>query len=152
MSSPGPSSTRSLTNGVGPGVLLVEDDPGYAQLVRSMIDETPLGELGFEHTGLVSDACDYLLQVGVGCVLLDLSLPDARRLQGVERLRAADPDTPIVVLTNLEDDGVSLAVSTRAPGPVLSVLAEQNALRGLEVRGATLEDVFLQLTGREYRA
>jgi len=88
-------------------VLLVEDDPGYALLVRSMIDETPLGELGFEHTGLVSDACDYLLQVGVGCVLLDLSLPDARRLQGVERLRAADPDTPIVVLTNLEDDVVA---------------------------------------------
>jgi len=55
-------------------------------------------------------------------------------------------------ITNLEDDGVSLAVSTRAPAPVLSVLAEQGALRGLEVRGATLEDVFLQLTGREYRA
>ncbi len=107
MSSPGPSSTRSLTNGVGPGVLLVEDDPGCALLVRAMIDETPLGELGFEHTELVSDACDYLLQVGVGCVLLDLSLPDARRLQGVERLRAADPDTPIVVLTNLEDDVVA---------------------------------------------
>ncbi|MFD9128956.1 ABC transporter ATP-binding protein [Kitasatospora sp. NPDC059571] len=52
----------------------------------------------------------------------------------------------------LDDDGVSLAVSTRLPAPVLSVLAEQNALRGLEVRGATLEDVFLQLTGREYRA
>ncbi|MFB7614866.1 ABC transporter ATP-binding protein [Kitasatospora sp. NPDC056181] len=52
----------------------------------------------------------------------------------------------------VEDDGVSLAVSTGLPGPVLSVLAEQNALRGLEVRGATLEDVFLQLTGREYRA
>ncbi|MCG6497455.1 ABC transporter ATP-binding protein [Kitasatospora sp. A2-31] len=52
----------------------------------------------------------------------------------------------------VDDDGVSLSVSTRLPGPVLSVLAEQNALRGLEVRGATLEDVFLQLTGREYRA
>ncbi|WP_354642639.1 ABC transporter ATP-binding protein [Kitasatospora camelliae] len=55
-------------------------------------------------------------------------------------------------ITALEDDGVSLAVSTRAPAPVLAVLAEQGALRGLEVRGATLEDVFLQLTGREYRA
>ncbi len=52
----------------------------------------------------------------------------------------------------LDDDGVSLSVSTHAPAPVLSVLAEQNALRGLQVRGATLEDVFLHLTGREYRA
>ncbi|MFG2908345.1 ABC transporter ATP-binding protein [Kitasatospora sp. NPDC048286] len=55
-------------------------------------------------------------------------------------------------IANLEDDTVSLSVSTRLPAPVLSVLAEQNALRGLEVRGATLEDVFLQLTGREFRA
>ncbi|MFE2107915.1 ATP-binding cassette domain-containing protein [Kitasatospora sp. NPDC059463] len=55
-------------------------------------------------------------------------------------------------ITSLEDDGVSLKLSTRLPAPVLAVLAEQGALRGLEVRGATLEDVFLQLTGREYRA
>ncbi len=49
------------------------------------------------------------------------------------------------------DDGVSLTVATRDPAPVLSSLAERQALRGLSVRGATLEDVFLNLTGREYR-
>ncbi|MEU4119366.1 ABC transporter ATP-binding protein [Kitasatospora sp. NPDC028055] len=64
-----------------------------------------------------------------------------------ELLAAAGAD-----IAQLEDDTVSLSVSTRLPAPVLSVLAEQNALRGLEVRGATLEDVFLQLTGREFRA
>ncbi|MGW6915914.1 ABC transporter ATP-binding protein [Kitasatospora sp. NPDC054939] len=53
---------------------------------------------------------------------------------------------------SIEDDGVSLVIATRLPGPVLAVLGDRNALRGLEVRGATLEDVFLQLTGREYRA
>lgn len=52
----------------------------------------------------------------------------------------------------VEDDGVSLSVSTHAPAPVLAMLADHGALRGLEVRGATLEDVFLHLTGREYRA
>jgi ABC-2 type transport system ATP-binding protein len=54
--------------------------------------------------------------------------------------------------STVEDDGVSLSVATRAPAPVLSVLADRGALRGLQVRGATLEDVFLHLTGREYRA
>jgi ABC-2 type transport system ATP-binding protein len=53
---------------------------------------------------------------------------------------------------DVEDDGVSLTISTRTPATVLSALAERNALRGLSVRGATLEDVFLTLTGREYRA
>ena len=34
---------------------------------------------------------------------------------------------------------------------MLSALAAADALAGLQVRGATLEDVFLDLTGREYR-
>jgi ABC-2 type transport system ATP-binding protein len=54
--------------------------------------------------------------------------------------------------TDVSDDGVSLTIATRTPAVVLSALAERNALRGLAVRGATLEDVFLTLTGREYRA
>ncbi|WP_018351112.1 ABC transporter ATP-binding protein [Longispora albida] len=66
-------------------------------------------------------------------------LPEAaaRELSGVERVT---------------DDGVILTLLTREPAGVLAALAERNALRGLEVRGATLEDVFLELTGREYRA
>jgi ABC-2 type transport system ATP-binding protein len=52
----------------------------------------------------------------------------------------------------VSDDGVSLTLSTRKPGPVLTALAERSALDGLQVRTATLEDVFLHLTGREYRA
>ena len=51
----------------------------------------------------------------------------------------------------ITDDGVSLVIATRGPASVLSVLAEHNALRGLSVRGATLEDVFLHRTGREFR-
>jgi ABC-2 type transport system ATP-binding protein len=50
------------------------------------------------------------------------------------------------------DDGVSLTIATREPAAVLSALAERGALSGLRVSGATLEDVFLELTGREYRA
>ncbi|GIJ50191.1 ABC transporter ATP-binding protein [Virgisporangium aliadipatigenens] len=52
----------------------------------------------------------------------------------------------------VDDDGVSLTIATTEPGPVLAALAERDALHGLSVRGATLEDVFLHLTGREYRA
>ncbi|HEY7042214.1 MAG TPA: ABC transporter ATP-binding protein, partial [Nocardioidaceae bacterium] len=62
---------------------------------------------------------------------------DARSLPGVEHV---DVDTTSVVL------------STRDPAAVLSGLAHREALAGLQVKGATLEDVFLTLTGREYRA
>ncbi|WP_394616001.1 ABC transporter ATP-binding protein [Lentzea sp. JNUCC 0626] len=66
-----------------------------------------------------------------------LSVVDAEALAGVDEAR---------------EDEVSLTISTRSPAPVLSALAERGALDGLQVRTATLEDVFLNLTGREYRA
>jgi ABC-2 type transport system ATP-binding protein len=64
----------------------------------------------------------------------------------LDQARALFPDATV------EADEVSLTIATRTPAPVLSTLAERNALNGLSVRGATLEDVFLNLTGREYRA
>jgi ABC-2 type transport system ATP-binding protein len=53
---------------------------------------------------------------------------------------------------DVTEDELSLTFTTRKPAPVLSALAERGALDGLQVRTATLEDVFLSLTGREYRA
>jgi len=52
----------------------------------------------------------------------------------------------------VSDDGVSLSIATKDPATVLAGLARADALAGLRVQGATLEDVFLSLTGREYRA
>jgi ABC-2 type transport system ATP-binding protein len=45
-----------------------------------------------------------------------------------------------------------LVMSTRTPALLLASLAERDRLDGVSVRTATLEDVFLHLTGREYRA
>ena len=49
------------------------------------------------------------------------------------------------------DDG-TLILTTDDPATMLSALAARNALEGLQVHTATLEDVFLTLTGREYRS
>ncbi len=51
-----------------------------------------------------------------------------------------------------ERDAGSVVLTTRQPSALLAWLAERQALEGLQVRGGTLEDVFLELTGREYRA
>ncbi|MCG8152007.1 AAA family ATPase, partial [Pimelobacter simplex] len=45
-----------------------------------------------------------------------------------------------------------LVLVTREPGAVLGVLAAGDHLAGVSVQTGTLEDVFLALTGREYRA
>jgi ABC-2 type transport system ATP-binding protein len=53
---------------------------------------------------------------------------------------------------HVEEDTTSVSMSTHNPAAVLSQLAAREALVGLQVKSATLEDVFLTLTGREYRA
>jgi len=63
----------------------------------------------------------------------------------VERARAMDG------IEEASTDAVSTVITTRQPAVVLAALAEADALQGLQVRGATLEDLFLSLTGREYR-
>src|SRR5439155_6281167 len=45
-----------------------------------------------------------LMEDDTGVVLLDLSLPDARRLEALMQLRAAAPDVPIVILSGLQDE------------------------------------------------
>lgn len=66
-----------------------------------------------------------------------MSVPDAAAIGGVH---------------SVEDTGESLTMITDDPAPVLTALAERKALAGVGVSGASLEDVFLELTGREYRA
>jgi ABC-2 type transport system ATP-binding protein len=76
-----------------------------------------------------------------------LTAVDARALSP-----GADPAGTVLADTDVADDGVSLTIATRDPAAVLAGLADRHALTGLRVQGATLEDVFLTLTGREYRA
>jgi ABC-2 type transport system ATP-binding protein len=63
---------------------------------------------------------------------------------------AAATAIPAVVEAHEDVDGVVLV--TRDPAGVIGVLAAGNHLDGVTVQTGTLEDVFLSLTGREYRA
>ena len=66
----------------------------------------------------------------------------------LDEARALVPGADGIVVA---DDGSSLTIVTSEPATVLAALAERRALAGLRVQGGTLEDVFLHLTGREYR-
>jgi ABC-2 type transport system ATP-binding protein len=66
-----------------------------------------------------------------------LTAIEARRLPGVDAV---------------VEQPTALVLASHEPSTVLAELAGRNALQGLQVKSATLEDVFLTLTGREYRA
>jgi diguanylate cyclase (GGDEF)-like protein len=86
-------------------ILLVEDNPGDARLVREMLNGGATRDFDVIHVERLAEARTELIQnVGTECVLLDLSLPDARRLEALMQLRAAAPEVPIVILSGLQDE------------------------------------------------
>ena len=92
-----------------------------------------------------------ILQIGAPAALVrDLAHPV--RISVASGTLGQDEARAIANGAQVADDGVSLTITTTQPAPILARLAERDALAGLQVTGASLEDVFLQLTGREYRA
>ena len=92
-----------------------------------------------------------ILQIGAPAALVrDLAHPV--RISVASGTLGQDEARAIANGAQVADDGVSLTITTTEPAPILARLAERDALAGLQVTGASLEDVFLQLTGREYRA
>jgi serine phosphatase RsbU (regulator of sigma subunit) len=82
-------------------VLLIEDDDGDALLVDELLlDAGNPFELRRART--LADARPLLGEVG--CILLDLELPDSRGLGGVRALQEAAPGLAVVVLTGLADE------------------------------------------------
>ena len=83
-------------------LLLVEDDPGDALLVESLLAGVA-PNVDVMRVERLQEAAE-MLPGGIDCVLLDLGLPDAMGLEAVERLRASAPDAAIVVLTGHDDE------------------------------------------------
>ncbi|HEU5024803.1 MAG TPA: ABC transporter ATP-binding protein [Spirillospora sp.] len=92
-----------------------------------------------------------ILKLGPPAVLVR-GLDAPARISIASGLLAADDARRLPGADDVEDDGVSLVISTRDPSAVVAAMAAKDALDGVQIRGATLEDVFLELTGREYRA
>src|SRR4029453_1034893 len=80
-------------------LLLVEDDPDYAALVRDMLTEGWNAEFAVRHVERLADACEALLDCEPACILADLTLPDARWLEVPTELRERAPNVPIVILS-----------------------------------------------------
>jgi serine phosphatase RsbU (regulator of sigma subunit) len=92
--------------GTPQAILLIEDDAGDALLVREAL-ETAAPELELRETGTLAGALDRLPD-GFACALLDLGLPDAAGIEGVQRLRELAPALAVVVLTGRSDERLGI--------------------------------------------
>jgi len=111
-------------------VLLVEDSLADARFVREMLAPKAYS---LKHVSSLAAAHDYIAQHRVKVILLDLSLPDGHGLETFLSMNAIAPDTPILVLTGLDDQDISIqAVKLGAQDYVLKKdINEQTLVRSI---------------------
>ncbi|HEU0298395.1 MAG TPA: hybrid sensor histidine kinase/response regulator [Longimicrobium sp.] len=89
-------------------ILLVEDNPGDARLLRETLRDAESLRFDLVHAARMAEALERLGDVPPDVVLLDLSLPDAHGLETVATMLKAAPGVPIIVLTGLSDETVAV--------------------------------------------
>jgi diguanylate cyclase (GGDEF)-like protein len=88
-------------------LLLVEDDPADARLVRELLRDCR-DAFTVVHAARLAEALELAATQPVDVILLDLTLPDSSGLETVQRACAAVPGLPIVVMTGVEDEEIAL--------------------------------------------
>src|SRR5882757_985529 len=87
-------------------VLLIEDNPGDADLVRlRLVEGRP--QLQVECVSRLSEALEFLAKETPALVLLDLNLPDSRGAETFRKIREKAPNVPVVVLSGQEDEAMA---------------------------------------------
>jgi diguanylate cyclase (GGDEF)-like protein/PAS domain S-box-containing protein len=127
-------------------LLLVEDNPGDARLLREMFNEQGLLNIDLTHVECMGEAEEHLGRSAFDIILLDLGLPDEQGLGAVRRAHMAAPRVPLVVLTGSDDE--SMATQALQEGAQDYLIKGQIDGRGLlralryAVERKTLEEAF----------
>lgn len=95
-------------NGVPTHILLVEDNPGDARILRELLAEGKADRFTLTHVDRLENGIRCLSQSAIDIILLDLSLPDSQGAQTLARMHAAAKGVPIVLMTGLEDEELGL--------------------------------------------
>ena len=87
--------------------LLIEDNPADAEIVREMLAKGARARFEIEVAERLGSGIEALHQDHFDVVLADLNLPDSYGLDTFRALQECCPDTPIILLTGLEDEGIA---------------------------------------------
>ena len=89
-------------------VLLIEDDPGDADILREFLAMEGGATFELVWFDRLQAGLERLTTGGIDVVLLDLHLPDSHGLDTIKRVRTQAPDVPIIVVTGLSGDLLSV--------------------------------------------
>ncbi|HEY8671909.1 MAG TPA: response regulator, partial [Terriglobales bacterium] len=84
-------------------VLLIEDNPGDADVIRLRLVEAG-APVNVSCVNRLADALEFLSAKQPSVVLLDLNLPDSRGSETFRKVMEKAPGVPVVILSGLEDE------------------------------------------------
>ncbi|MCP3957693.1 MAG: GGDEF domain-containing response regulator [bacterium] len=90
-------------------VLLVEDDPGDAYMLRRILTTMGEGRFLLQHVDQLASGLARLDEGGIDIMLLDLDLPDSFGLETFITVNRHAPEVPVVVLSGLDDEKVAVS-------------------------------------------
>ncbi len=89
-------------------ILLIEDNPADVKLFDYSLREALNTEYDLQMAKDLSEGLELLQKQRFTIIILDLSLPDSFGLETFTSIQQASSDTPIIVLTGMEDDSVGM--------------------------------------------
>ena len=89
-------------------VLLIEDNPGDAELVKDMLASASDAVFQVHWANALLPGLDRLGRGDIDLVLLDVSLPDSHGLDGLNAIRVLSPSLPVVLLTGWDNETMAL--------------------------------------------
>ncbi len=112
-------------------VLLADDHPLFRRGMRAILRVEPDTELVGEATD-GQQALDMALELRPDVILMDLNMPKVSGIEATRRIREANPDTAILMLTMFEDDkSIFAAMRAGAHGYVLKGADGAQTLRAI---------------------
>ncbi len=154
-------------------VLLVEDDPTTSRSIEMMLNHA---NLNVYSTDLGEEGMDLAKLYDYDIILLDLNLPDVSGHEVLRHLRTARVETPILILSGLDDPENKLkgfgfgaddyltkpfhreelvarihAIIRRSKGHAQSVIETGRISVNLDAKTVDVEGAPVHLTGKEYQ-
>ncbi len=84
-------------------VLLIEGNDDHALIIERLLLKKGRSRVNMSRTTTLKEGLRRIASEGVDIVLLDLRLPDSDGTETIPRALEAAPQTPIIVLTSVED-------------------------------------------------
>jgi two-component system cell cycle response regulator CtrA len=154
-------------------ILLVEDDPATSKSIEMMLTNANLNVYA---TDLGEEGIDLAKLYDYDLILLDLNLPDMNGLDVLRQLRVAKIDTPILILSGVDDTDKKVkgfgfgaddymtkpfhreeliarihAIVRRSKGHAQSVISTGKFRVNLDAKTVDVDGRAVHLTGKEYQ-